>query len=1492
MPFDRFLVPRFPHRPRRKVPRRSINLLAGMCLIAGIVYCLQFSSAAQQTADEQQQSSCGVNCSATVTASAQLGQPATFSAQATTTGCTGSPLYQWDFGDGTGANVQNPPAHIYSSAGVYNWKLTVRGIAPTSMALIDTVAGGQGENTIGLDISFAGLIAAANDPLGRGLYFVTAPHSNNAETGYLVKFLNTSNSDVIVGGSVIGPRRVRTVAGGGTSEADNVTGTDAFLGTVNGIEVSLNGSAVFMLSQTLQSIRVLNVSSATIPIAGKLVDSGKVSDYATPKDGQGVSLLGSNLSCLALNPTTGDLLFSDYSPAINRIYKITPTASFETVAGNSAPTQPGDIFNPGPATGIALLNPRAVEVDPSGNIIIADSGHGRVLRVTPAGIASLVGQFAVGRGEDGSFPAGLTKIGTSLFLANGNEQQVLRLNASQDAVAGQFRAYCNYVGTTCGDGGPALSASMSLPTVNSSLPGVAIEGDSTGIYILDQSPEERGRIRYVNLGTTSTMKAGVTIAPGAIATIAGNGRVWPYDGGLATSSTLKAPVGVAADTSGNLYILDSQNRRLRYVNRSDVPVTVFPGLPSEQNVPAGGIVTINYQGGVGATETAPVHLATFDYPQGIFVTGKGVFVVDTTIGPPPGPGGPKTSLLRFINTTSTTVTLFPGSVTPIPVPPGNVATIAGGSPDMGNGEFALKARFIGMSDVAVSSNGDIYVTDVGQSGVRKIDGNSGIVSSLAVPSSEYTGLGIAPDDRLLIVNTTAGSLIRQNSPGGNAFTTVTTGLQSPRDVAVDLEGVAYVTSAGLHRVLGVTPTGVTSVIAGTTQGFAGDGGAATSAKLNISPALVSVAPGPANRFPQTVGIIVTPLREIYFTDTNNNRIRRVGPEITTCTRTGTVIISNPAPALTSINPTSAPRESASFTLTVRGSNFVNGSVVRWNGNARQTMFVSANELKATIPPEDLLSAGSAEVLVFTPSPGGGTSNAAMFIVTNPVPTVTSLAPSSRSLGGGAFQLTVNGSNFIQGSTVNWDGQPRATQVLSPTQVRADIPETDLNISRMVNVTVVNPSPGGGASGALQFSITNPQPAINGLIPLMATAGGDGFLLTVTGTSFVPTSSVTFNGVGKQTSFVSSTQLVANLSTADVAAGGEIPITVTTPGPGGGTSNQLTFVVNNPAPAMTSIEPSIAAAGSLAFNLTVKGSNFVVQSKVRWNGSERPTTYVNPTTLTAVIPATDIIQPAQVGISVFNRDPGGGVSGTLSFTVAGMLTTVSAASFKLGPVAPGGIVAGFGSNLATADKINEMLPLPTVLEGTHIEITDSAASVHSAGLFGVFKSQVNYLIPTNISPGAASVKLTSGDGTISFGTLMVAPYAPGIFTATADGKGPAAGNFLRVTATNEQTYEDTAIFSASSQTYVARCVDLGPSSELIFIVLYGTGIRGVPSPSLITATIGDLPIPVLAAQPQGTYVGVDQINLGPIPRSLIGRGIVRIRLAVDGAAMNEVEVCVK
>ena len=98
------------------------------------------------------------------------------------------------------------------------------------------------------------------------------------------------------------------------------------------------------------------------------------------------------------------------------------------------------------------------------------------------------------------------------------------------------------------------------------------------------------------------------------------------------------------------------------------------------------------------------------------------------------------------------------------------------------------------------------------------------------------------------------------------------------------------------------------------------------------------------------------------------------------------IPNNPTPLLTGINPSSAIAGTSSFTLTVSGSNFISGSIIKWNGTALTTTFVSTSQLTAAVPAANISTAGSATVTVFNPTPGGGTSSGITFTITSAVPT--------------------------------------------------------------------------------------------------------------------------------------------------------------------------------------------------------------------------------------------------------------------------------------------------------------------------------------------------------------------------------------------------------------------------------------------------------------------------------------------------------------------------
>jgi hypothetical protein len=113
----------------------------------------------------------------------------------------------------------------------------------------------------------------------------------------------------------------------------------------------------------------------------------------------------------------------------------------------------------------------------------------------------------------------------------------------------------------------------------------------------------------------------------------------------------------------------------------------------------------------------------------------------------------------------------------------------------------------------------------------------------------------------------------------------------------------------------------------------------------------------------------------------------------------TITVTVGPPALSSLSPSGAPVGAAAFTLTVNGSGFNAGSVVRWNGSDRATTYVSATRLRATIPASDVSAAGTAQVTVFAPAPGGGLSSSLPFVI------------------GGTPTLTVSATSVTTGSEV-------------------------------------------------------------------------------------------------------------------------------------------------------------------------------------------------------------------------------------------------------------------------------------------------------------------------------------------------------------------------------------------------------------------------------------------------------------------------------------------
>jgi uncharacterized protein (TIGR03437 family) len=214
-----------------------------------------------------------------------------------------------------------------------------------------------------------------------------------------------------------------------------------------------------------------------------------------------------------------------------------------------------------------------------------------------------------------------------------------------------------------------------------------------------------------------------------------------------------------------------------------------------------------------------------------------------------------------------------------------------------------------------------------------------------------------------------------------------------------------------------------------------------------------------------------------------------------------------------------------------------------------------------------------------------------------------------------------------------------------------------------------------------------------------------------------------------------------------------------------------------------------------------------------------------------------------------------------------LTTVSAASYAATAIAPGSIASAFGSGLA----------------GGTVTVKDSSGTERAAQVLAAVPTQINFVVPAATAVGQATITVSN----VATSTVMVDAVAPGLFSANADGKGVAAALAVHVKSDGSQRIEPVFKCGAMAGSCVAAALDLGAASDQLFVSLFGTGMRGFKQQAV--ATVGGISVGVVGPVAQSQYVGLDQVNLGPLPRSLAGRGEIVIGLTVDGKTANPVTV---
>ena len=507
-------------------------------------------------------------------------------------------------------------------------------------------------------------------------------------------------------------------------------------------------------------------------------------------------------------------------------------ALISTLAGGAMPPTAA------PGTSVSVPVSYGVAADSAGNTYFPSPNLNAVFKADSSGVVTrIAGTGLPGFSGDGG-PALSAKISGpqgvavdaagNVYIADTGNQRIRKIGAAGTITTVAGNGSC--CGDT-GDGGPATSAQIGIPY------GVAV--DSSGnLYLSD---------------TLNNVIRKAT-ASGTITTVAGNGTYgYSGDGGAATSAQFWGPYAVAVDASGNLYIADRYNSRVRMVSASGIVTTVA------------GNGNCGFSGDGG-----PATSACLDWPSGVALDAAGDFYIADS----------NNNRIRQVTSG------------------GTITTVAGNGTvgDSGDGGAAASAQLYYPDSVAVDTGGNLHITDSGNARIRLVsaagtistvvggatgDGALGVFGFLNQPAgvardnAGNTYIADASDNRVRkvapngVITTVAGT----GEPGfsGDGGAAASAQLRNPYGVAVDASGNLYIADSGNWRIRKIGGAGTITTVAGNGSccGYTGDGGAATSAQIGLP-----------------YGLAVDSSGNLYLSDIDNNVIRKVAPSGTIATVAG------------------------------------------------------------------------------------------------------------------------------------------------------------------------------------------------------------------------------------------------------------------------------------------------------------------------------------------------------------------------------------------------------------------------------------------------------------------------------------------------------------------------------------------------------------------------------------------------------------------------------
>jgi len=686
-------------------------------------------------------------------------------------------------------------------------------------------------------------------------------------------------------GMASGQDVISTVAGGGPNGIPDV---NANINQPYTVTIDLQGNLYFAAAASQRVFKIAPTGVLTV-VAGTGVQgySGDGGQAASAK-------LNTPVGVAVDHANPANVYFTDNGNCLVR--KVSQsTGVITTIAGlvnyptTGAPyTTCGYKGDGGPANAAELYSPDSIAIDPRTNdLYFVEYNNGRLRKVaggTPTGTISTVagggGSTTASNNCGGSPPYGDTGaanqaylcypqglgIDTSvtpvnLFIGENDRCTVREVVGSTGkiyTVAGQFNM-CGFV-----DGVKATAAKLYSPWQMQ----VSVSGSITTIDVADYA---NARVRQFTL----TYASGVP-DPGNITTIAGGAGGFCGDGGAALKACMY-PTGIVSDTSGNLYIADYGNDRIRKVAKSTLDINTIAGWGYNNGtvlnysdpanlgtVPALGL-SLFQPGSVTAEQgSTKVYIggtytpAVYEFDSG---TGLATTVAGNGVPGYAGDGGLATAATVEVNIpqapafdTSGNI-YFPDQtncvIRKITASTGDISTVVGGTNNhqngcgfTGDGGLATEARINGSNSVAIDANNNMYIADTSNCNVRKVVLSTGIITTYAgIYSCTYNG--------------------------DNGLAT-STALNRPTSVAVDANGDVYIADYYNQRVRKVDAVfGTITTIAGNgTAGYNGDG-VATETNFN----------GPARLSVDANG-------NVFVADQYNNELRWVDPAGTLVTFAG------------------------------------------------------------------------------------------------------------------------------------------------------------------------------------------------------------------------------------------------------------------------------------------------------------------------------------------------------------------------------------------------------------------------------------------------------------------------------------------------------------------------------------------------------------------------------------------------------------------------------